>query len=255
MSIPELLILFITYFVVCAGFYSLYAILSFKKKAEHLKHMKAELAKIEEKDEPLFLDAKSIKQEISGKLKRVLSELDSKTEKLKDDLKMASYWGDADLYNKLGIFFKGSEEWEQGLSSFKRALKLNPKTPSVYYNIGVCCTKLEDWDNGIGYFFMSIARDEKTGSALYNLGWIFDELCFYEKAVYYYDKSWEVDKADPWPIYNKVCSLTKMGRIEEAEIELGKVIHNEEIKKQALEDEELDILRKKGIIDRLLEKT
>lgn len=258
MKIINLIYLFICFFGITAIIFSLYSLITYRRKSKYLDDLKDEFEKkIKEEDLPEIWHDKYEKVELSEDLKKFLEEKKYEIEDLQESLKKSKYWADPDIYYKIGFYYYTFENYNAAIKNFKKALNLNLKQKNAYFYMGVSYMMVGELDEAIKQLNESIVQNEKKAESFYNIGWIWDEKGNYEKAIEFYERSLEIksgvdDTLYYDTIYNKACALAKCNRVEDSLIELKKVISKEEFKELAKTDEDLAILRKKGKIDSLL---
>ncbi len=108
------------------------------EKAEEYMHMAAEI----------YMDTDKL-----GTAEEVLNEiLESGTESL-------------NVFNTLGVLYRKKGDTEVALSQYKKALKVHPDEPYIYYNIGRLYLDMKDTEQAKKYFATALEKDPKFDEA------------------------------------------------------------------------------------------
>ena len=134
-----------------------------------------------------------------------------------------SSWQEAGVENLLGITYDwcGSTldnmgRFEEALSSYDQALKLNPKHAGAWNNRGITLSKLGRSDEALLCYDKAIGLNPKNEMAWYGRGSTLDNMGRFEEALSSYDKALEINPrlAEVW--YNRGNTLFNMTKYDEA---------------------------------------
>ena len=132
-----------------------------------------------------------------GKLERCLEETILAKKKYPDE---------PFIYNLLGILFAHSEDYEDSIKNYTKAIKLNPNYFEAYNNIGVAYTSWKKNDKAIQYFDKAIKINPLYAEAFNNKGNALKEKGEYQSAVRFYEKSLRINQ-------NYIDAITNLGII------------------------------------------
>jgi len=113
---------------------------------------------------------------------------------------------------------------EEAINAYNKAIELNPKLASAWYNKGVALTNQGKDDEAIVAYDKAIEIDPKHASAWYNKGNALYNIGKYEEAIIAYDKAIEIGPqlADAWN--NKGIALTNLEKYDDAIVAYNKAI-------------------------------
>jgi len=119
------------------------------------------------------------------------------------------------------LFLKGSnfyenEKYEEALSSYKEAIKLNATQWGYFFNLGLVLKKLQNREASIDAFQEALKLNPNSYSSCSELGEAWAKNENYEKAKTFYLKASELSPVDPDAFYNLGVVLTNLGNSEEA---------------------------------------
>ncbi len=115
-----------------------YKLMGDLEKAEEYMHMAAEI----------YMDTDKL-----GTAEEVLNEiLESGTESL-------------NVFNTLGVLYRKKGDTEVALAQYKKALKVHPDEPYIYYNIGRLYLDMKDTEQAKKYFATALEKDPKFDEA------------------------------------------------------------------------------------------
>ena len=91
---------------------------------------------------------------------------------------------DADFYKNRGLAYSEKHQYDQAISDFTDALKINPKDTYAYYYRGIAYGERNQYDQAIDDFTKALEIDPKAAGTYYHRA-----LTYYYKKEY--DKSWK----------------------------------------------------------------
>ncbi len=108
------------------------------------------------------------------------------------------------------------QKYEEAISSYDKAIAINPDDHEVWYNRGNSLDELQRYEEAIASYDKAIAINPDDHEVWYNRGLSLDELEKYEEAIASYDKAIAInpDNHDAWN--NRGVSLAKLQKDEEA---------------------------------------
>ncbi|MDA2909726.1 tetratricopeptide repeat protein [Nitrospiraceae bacterium AH_259_D15_M11_P09] len=111
------------------------------------------------------------------------------TEKIGDSLAKAEHHlkrageGNPSALNNLGIVYMLLGNLRSALSSFKKALVLEPRAAKIQSNIALCYVKLKNYDKGVRHFTASLSLDRQNVGTAKALGRLHLSLRAYQSTV------------------------------------------------------------------------
>ena len=115
--------------------------------------------------------------------------------KLITQLKSGSIKEDYALLMLRGSDFLINHQFEEAMSEFKSALKMNPD-PDLYYYLGVCSYSLGRYEEAIDYLKKASTEIKDDNEIYYNLGISYYALRQYPQAVEYLKKALDINPQD-----------------------------------------------------------
>ncbi|WP_421794658.1 tetratricopeptide repeat protein [Haliscomenobacter sp.] len=113
-----------------------------------------------------------------------------------------------EIYHRLGLCYKKSEQNEQGLAYLLQSIELtksifgpeHPKVAQYLHDLGLACTTLKDYPQAIAFYDQSIAIREKILDAEHidlchsynNKGYVYSLMKEYDPALFFLHKSLEI---------------------------------------------------------------
>ena len=119
------------------------------------------------------------------------------------------------------LFEKGNSlgslgKYEEAISWFDKALKVDPKNVDALYNKGVALDNLGRYEEAISWYDKALEVHSNDVNALNNKGTALHHLGRYEEAISWYDKALEIDHNDIDAIYNKGLALANLHKKQDA---------------------------------------
>ena len=103
----------------------------------------------------------------------------------------------AESYFDIGLSKFESEEYDEALECFQKALELDKQNPEIYIFIGVCKLSLEEHEEAIDYLHKAIMLDDSEPESYLQIAGIKYELGEYKEAIDYYQKAIALDANNP----------------------------------------------------------
>jgi Tfp pilus assembly protein PilF len=119
-------------------------------------------------------------------------------------------------YFSLGIVFGESGQLDAAISSYNKAIALNPAYYEAYENRGYIFEKMEQLDKAIDDYNQVIAMKPSRYRAYYNRGAVFGKMGQFDRALADYDKVLALNPSYYEAYNNRGAVLINMGRLEEA---------------------------------------
>ena len=127
-------------------------------------------------------------------------------------------------YNNRRIAKSNLRKYEDAISDYTEAIKLDPKDKDVYYNRGVAKNKLGNYTEAILDYNEVIKLDPKDKDAHYNKGNANINLGNYEDAILDYDQAIKLDPKYKDAYYNRGVAKSNLGNNNEAILDYDEVI-------------------------------
>ncbi len=119
-------------------------------------------------------------------------------------------------YYELGEKFLEQKQWEEAVTSYRQAIKLNQNFPWSYYKLGQALTQLQKWDEAITAYQKAIELNPNFSWSYHNLGNALFELQKWEEAVNAYRSFIKLNSDNYWAYHKLAEALVKVGEIDEA---------------------------------------
>lgn len=101
------------------------------------------------------------------------------------------------MFNKLGQILQDNNRWEEAVSCYRTALKINPNKGCVYYQIGLSYllggslnNAIDNFELGMKYACSLLVENSDIG---YNIGFAYYKINDFTNAIYYLNKCLEVN--------------------------------------------------------------
>ncbi len=95
---------------------------------------------------------------------------------------------DLATFNQLGISLRKQGRWEDAITEYKKALKIAPNVPGLYYNIGMAYAEGNDHESAIKGMLKALSISEafpqSSAQVAYNMGVVFSKGFTRDKAKY-----------------------------------------------------------------------
>ncbi len=129
------------------------------------------------------------------------------------------------------VFFHGflaqiDKRNEQAFMFYKKALELNPKSYAVHLNLSKLFMQLKNYQNALGHIEAGIKINDKTPELYYQRGEVFSKVGLFTKAIEDYDKFLSIFKNHRQAIENRARCLVLAKRYEEAREVYTKILES-----------------------------
>jgi tetratricopeptide (TPR) repeat protein len=122
----------------------------------------------------------------------------------------------ADAHGILGVSLAAAGDYEGGIASLERAIKLNPKASNFHSNLGELHRQNKNLADAIISLNRALELDPRNAQALSNLGIVRFESDDYDAAVEAYRKAISLNPNFPEAYNNLGNALRKLGETDEA---------------------------------------
>jgi tetratricopeptide (TPR) repeat protein len=182
---------------------------------EEYKKLKVELEDVAETETPLNESEEELKENIEK-----LDERTKRSESERQKLEQMTAWD----YYRQGNRYCDSEEYENAIVSYDKAIKQKTDYADAYYNRGVTYGKLGESEKAIADYSKAIELKPDYAKAYNNRGCTYDDLGESEKAIADYSKAIEL-KSDYADAYNnRGNAYNCIGESEKAIADYSKAI-------------------------------
>ena len=182
---------------------------------EEYKKLKVELEDVAETETPLNESEEELKENIEK-----LDERTKRSESERQKLEQMTAWD----YYRQGNRYCDSEEYENAIVSYDKAIKQKTDYADAYYNRGVTYGKLGESEKAIADYSKAIELKPDYAKAYNNRGCTYDDLGESEKAIADYSKAIEL-KPDYAVAYNNRGTIySRIGESEKAIADYSKAI-------------------------------
>ncbi len=103
-----------------------------------------------------------------------------------------------DAYNNMGITYGNLKEYDKALTAYQKAIEINPQKDEAYNNMGIAYRNLKEYDKALTAYQKAIEINPKDDSAYNSMGNAYSDLKEYDKALTAYQKAIEIN-----PKYDK----------------------------------------------------
>ncbi len=131
---------------------------------------------------------------------------------------------DAEAYNNRGIVLQELKRFDEALTSYKKAIALKSDYVEVHNNLGVLFGLLKRFDESILCFRKAINLKVDYADAYSNLGNTLHELSRFDEAITCYDKAIELKHENAEAYSNRGNALKELKRFDEAIFSYSKAI-------------------------------
>lgn len=125
---------------------------------------------------------------------------------------------------KKGIDYGRHDKYDEAITEFDNAIKINPNSANTYYDRGVIYDKKGDLDQAILDFSKAIEIDPNLTDAYYNRGFDYYKRGDSEKAISDYNKVIELSPNSVDAYYGRGLVYSKTGNLEQAISDYDKAI-------------------------------
>jgi tetratricopeptide (TPR) repeat protein len=118
-------------------------------------------------------------------------------------------------YN-LGVALNANRQYDEAISSFRKAIELDPKSAVAYSNLARALHAKDQLDEAIACYEKAIALDPKDAVAHFNFGQVLEHKGLLDEAIASYKKAIEVKPSLAEAHCNLGSALKQQGRFSEA---------------------------------------
>ncbi len=134
-------------------------------------------------------------------------------------------------YYELAEKFLEEQKWEEAVTNYRQAVKLNPNFSWSYYKLGQALTKLQNWEEAITTYQKAIELNSDFPWSYHHLGNALLQLEKWQEAVNAYQNFIQLNSDHYWTYHKLGEALFKLGELDQAILYYQKAIHlNPEIK-------------------------
>jgi tetratricopeptide (TPR) repeat protein len=161
---------------------------------------------------------------------------------------------DDSAWSNRGVALDILKRYEEVVTSFDRALDINPEDDSAWSNRGVALGNLERYEEAVTSFDRALKINPENDSAWSNRGVALANLERYEEAVTSYDRALKINPEDDSAWYNLACCFALQNQIESVLENLTKAIAlNPKYREIAKTDADFDKIRNNSRFKKLIE--
>jgi tetratricopeptide (TPR) repeat protein len=119
------------------------------------------------------------------------------------------------------LFLRGNnlfeeKKYEEAVSIFQEAIKLNPVNWGYYFNLGLAYKKLDKRDDALASFRKAVELNPESYSSNKELGEALAKADSFEEAAAFYEKAVDLSPENPDAYFNLGACLINIGRTDEA---------------------------------------
>ena len=127
-------------------------------------------------------------------------------------------------YNIMGVSYYHIGDYEMAISSYNKAIELDPEYTEAYNNRGSAYLQRGDYDAAISDFDKAIELNPRFTDAYNNLGYVYDAKGDYAKAIQNYDQAIELNPMDADIYINRGNVYVNKGDYDQAIKDYDKAI-------------------------------
>lgn len=129
--------------------------------------------------------------------------------------------------NNHGVDLMKVGNYDEAISDFDKALKIEPGVPLLYVNKGIALDSKGERQQAIENFDKALNIDSKYWNALGQKGFVYMELRQYDKAIQYLDEALDVNPNSVTDLNNKGYILYLQGHLDQALATINKALEIE----------------------------
>ncbi|MGI6669383.1 MAG: tetratricopeptide repeat protein [Acetivibrionales bacterium] len=158
-----------------------------------------------------------------------------------------------EAYNNLGIALCMLGRHEEALEVYEEGIKRNPGEYSLYFNMGMCCYEAGRYDEAISAYRTALELKPDELEIYYYLGPALTEMRRYNDAIEAYESALAIKPEDGELHYSMAVVYAMLGRYDISLENLRRAIgFNEELRKDAMENQAFDGMRGKSEFKKLV---
>ena len=120
-------------------------------------------------------------------------------------------------YYKLGQALAQLKNWEQAITTYQKAIKLNPNFPWSYHHLGNALLQLEKWEEAVNAYQSFLKLNSHHYWAYHKLGEALFKLGEFDQAILYYQKAIQLNPEIKGTHQKLADILFQTGKLEAAE--------------------------------------
>ncbi|MBI4824837.1 MAG: trypsin-like peptidase domain-containing protein [Nitrospirae bacterium] len=125
-----------------------------------------------------------------------------------DDINKKAPAEEAEHWYKLGLSYGKTKMRKEEITSYKKAVKLNPEHAMAHYNLGLAYSDLGIYDESIKAFEEAVKLMPEYAEAIYNLGLAYLNVNNKESSLLQYNKLKEIDPKLSEKLMEQIKSLS-----------------------------------------------
>ena len=130
----------------------------------------------------------------------------------------------AKILVNLANLLKTADRTAEAITTYGRALKLNPENHLAYLNMASVLLELNRNDEAMGYLERTIALEPSSATAYANMAAVYNRRDLFETSIEYSRKAIALDPGNVNAYSNLGACLASLGRFDESELNLRKAI-------------------------------
>ena len=120
------------------------------------------------------------------------------------------------LHHVLALALDGQQKFVEAVSSYQKALKLQPKNADLHFNLGIALSNSNQFKEAVVAYEEAIAINPKFFEAHGNLGTVLQRLGMLDEAIKSYKKGLSINPQDARGHFNLGTALRDKGSLPEA---------------------------------------
>lgn len=130
----------------------------------------------------------------------------------------------AKLRNNLGAVLIKQHRFEEAVFHFSEALRIEPDYAEAHYNLGIATGEQGKAQEAVGHFSEALRIDPEYAAAHHRLGLILEEEGHFEEAIGHYSEAVRIRPNHAETHFDLGDALAKQGRIKEAEYHFSEAV-------------------------------
>ncbi len=136
-------------------------------------------------------------------------------EKTAKDL-VTKYPSEFILHHILALALDGQQKFSASISSYQSAIKLQPKTPDLYFNLGIALSNTNQFNEAVDAYRQATALKPEFFEAHGNLGTVLQRLGLLDEAISSYQQGLKINPQDARGHFNLGTALRDKGTLGKA---------------------------------------
>ena len=120
------------------------------------------------------------------------------------------------LHHILSLALDGQQKYVEAASSYRKAIKLQPGTPELYFNLGIVLGHLDQLEEAEACYIEATRLNPRFFEAYGNLGTLYQRQGKLNDAIQSYQKGLHINPQDPRGHFNLGTALRDEGRLDDA---------------------------------------